>query len=43
MSKPGPLRDANAISLNGAGDQVGRSQYDSDVFFERFRPSAPTT
>ncbi len=26
MSKPGPLRDANAISLNGAADQDGRSQ-----------------
>ena len=33
---------ANAISLYGAGDQVGRSAYDSEVIFCRPRPSAPT-
>ena len=31
MSIPGPVRAAYAISLNGAGDHVGRSAYDSDV------------
>src|SRR5262249_13568958 len=40
MSYPGPLRDAYAISLNGAGDHVGLSQYDSDVFFDSPVPSA---
>src|SRR3989442_15282447 len=44
MSKPGPERDANAISLYGAGDQVGRSQYESEIgSFCSPSPSAPTT
>ena len=44
MSKPGPVRGANAISLYGAGDHVGRSAYDSEVILRTPpRPSAPTT
>src|SRR5262245_18375822 len=40
MSKPAPFRDAYAISLNGAGDQVGRSQNPSFVMSWGSDPSA---
>ena len=40
MSKPAPFRDAYAISLNGAGDQVGRSQNPSFVMRWGSDPSA---
>src|SRR5437879_6812322 len=43
MSSPGPVRDANAISLYGGGDHVARSQYGSEVIFRSPVLSTPTT
>ncbi len=42
MSNPAPVREAYAISLNGAGDHVGRSHHDSLVILRGSDPSAFT-
>src|SRR6476659_6685283 len=43
MSLPLPVRQTNASSLNGAGDQVARSQFESVEIRRMLRPSAPIT